>query len=82
MSGAWPQTRRAAPDQTAARALQAIPPATGTLIGHLTGRVIWDSPKPSALNRPQSATPQSAPRVGDYAFHLLLGLGFGDVAPR
>jgi hypothetical protein len=30
MLGAWPQTRRAAPDQTEARALQAIPPAIGT----------------------------------------------------
>jgi hypothetical protein len=29
---------------TQARALQAVPPATGTLIGHVTGRVIWDSP--------------------------------------
>ena len=38
MSGAWPQTRRAATNKTEARALQAIPPATGTLIGHLTER--------------------------------------------
>jgi hypothetical protein len=29
---------------TEARALQAIPPAPGTIIGHVTGRVIWDSP--------------------------------------
>jgi hypothetical protein len=64
---------------TEARALQAIPPAIGTLIGHFTGRVIWDISKPLAANsrNPQSLTQRSVQR--DYAFHLLPGLGFGDV---
>ena len=34
-------------DRPTEAALQVIPPAIGTVIGHLTGRVIWDSSKPS-----------------------------------
>jgi hypothetical protein len=62
------------------RGLQAVPPATGTLIGHHTGRVIRDSPKPSSCKQPQPAIPHSAPDISDSAFHLPLGLGFGDVS--
>jgi hypothetical protein len=76
MSGAWPQTRRAARDQTEAGTLQAIPPTTGTMIGH--------SPVGSSgtfqaflLQLAQPAIPHSAARVSDSAFHLLLGLGSG-----
>jgi hypothetical protein len=37
-------------DRPTEAALQAIPPAIGTVTGHLTGRVIWDSPKLFAAN--------------------------------
>jgi hypothetical protein len=47
-------------DRPTEAALQLIPPAIGTVIGHFTGRVIWDSPKPSC-EQPQSAVPHSAP---------------------
>jgi hypothetical protein len=76
-SGAWPQTRRAATNKTEARALQAIPPATGTIIGHLIGRVIWDSSKNLLLQRAAIRYLTSAPGVSDYGCHLLLGLGSG-----
>ena len=68
MSGRWPQRRRAATDRTEARALHAVRPATGTVIGHLTGRVIWDSPNLLA-----------SPGVSDYGCRLLMGSGFGDI---
>jgi hypothetical protein len=68
-------------DRPTEAALQVIPPAIGTLIGHLTGRVIWDSPTFSCCKRSQPAI-HSAPDVSDYAFDLLLGLGFEDVATR
>jgi hypothetical protein len=55
-----------------------IPTAMGTLIGHFTGRVIWDISKPSCCKQPQPAIPHSAPGVSHYALHLLLGLGFGN----
>jgi hypothetical protein len=49
-----------------------------TVIGHFTGRVIWDISKPSCCKQPQPAIPHSAPGVSHYALHLLLGLGFGN----
>ena len=50
-------------EQTEASALQAVPPATGTpgSIGHLTGRVIWDGPKPSCCKQLQPAIAHIAP---------------------
>ena len=39
-----------APNQTKARALQQSAAATGPIIGHLTGRVIWDSSNLFAAN--------------------------------
>jgi hypothetical protein len=46
-------------NKTEARALQAVPPATGTLIGHVTGRVIWDSPNVGG-EEPQECVPPLA----------------------
>jgi hypothetical protein len=43
--GAWPLTRRAATPNSGSSS-PVIAPATGTVIGHLTGRVIWDALRP------------------------------------
>jgi hypothetical protein len=77
MSGAWPQTPRRRESALSGRALQAVPPATGTIIGHLTGRVIWDSSNFLAANSRDPAIPHLAPGLSDHGFHQLLGLGLG-----
>jgi hypothetical protein len=78
----WECGRRRAATQTQAGALQAIPPATGTIIGQLNARVIWDRSNLSCCKLPQPQYLTHNPRVSDYAFHLLLRLGFGNVVTR
>jgi hypothetical protein len=46
-----------------------------TIIGHLTGRVIWDSSKPYCCNQPQSAIPHSAPGATRLCIQSATGLG-------
>src|SRR5215216_2975211 len=50
-------------------------PATGTVIGPLAGRVIWDSPKPCCCDQPQSAISHSAPGATRLCIRSATGLG-------
>jgi hypothetical protein len=56
-----------------------IPPATGTIIAHLTGRVIWDRYKPSCCKQPQPSNTSLGAWCKRPRVHLLLGLGFEEV---
>jgi hypothetical protein len=49
-----------------------------TIIGHLTGRVIWDSSKPSCCKRPKSSHTSLSARCKRHGVNLLEGLGFGN----
>jgi hypothetical protein len=56
-----------------------VPPAPGALIGHLTGRVIWDTPQTSLLQTAAIRNTSLSARCKRLWVHLPRGLGSRDV---